>query len=426
MAFASASANVRTLLLEAADIAQKTDLSANSTSSSQTQIDSRHLVAALLTAFPKGRQRSGQLQILSDLKLSIEVLKSALIVFVNAHFQSSDDMSQWALILGQSLGVEQNAPVTAPSKEFVPWIAGYVSDVVRREDDALGIDVKLKHNCGSTLAEASQRCLSLTKSDVAGGRLMMTNLSLERAFKVHDLPFVEDHLPILVDDKTTRVERAAALSANFPPVFSNGAIDIDNEQRYWVTDGGAADNRGLEPVLYAARDAVQHRPNGATRLPTLKVVIIDASGTSTGFEQNRGLGSALGAGAHFADQLNNEVASRLIDIYEAANQNEDLHFYYVPMPNMLRTSGSFGTHWMLQKLIKVDNGSKTQTFKGTDVVDALRAAYSGRAATGESAQLAGWIRKSPEFTTWCKDLSQRMTGQPRTLPDCPVPISQVQ
>jgi hypothetical protein len=285
--------------------------------------------------------------------------------------------------------------------------------------------VKLKQNCGSTLADASQRCLNQTKSDVAGGRLMMTNLSLERAFKVHDLPFVQDHLPILVDDKTTRVERAAALSANFPPVFSNAAIDIDNEQRYWVTDGGAADNRGLEPVLYAARDAVQHLPNGATRLPTLKVVIIDASGTSTGFEQNRGLGSALGAGAHFADQLNNEVASRLIDIYETANQKEDLQFYYVPMPNMLRTSGSFGTHWMLQKFIKVDNGSKTQTFKGTDVVDALRAAYAGRAAAGESAQLASWIRKSPEFTTWCTDLSQRMTGQPRILPDCPVPMSQI-
>ena len=152
VAFASASANVRTLLFEAADIAQKTDLSANTTSSSQTQIDSRHLVAALLTAFPRGRQRSGQLQILSDLKLSIEVLKLALIVFVNAHFQSSDDIDQWALILGQSLSVELNAPVTTTSNEFVPWIAGYVSDVVRREDDALGIDVDVQTLCSVILA----------------------------------------------------------------------------------------------------------------------------------------------------------------------------------------------------------------------------------------------------------------------------------
>jgi len=280
--------------------------------------------------------------------------------------------------------------------------------------------VKLKQNCGLTLGEASARCLSQTKSDVAGGRLMMTNLDLERAFNVHDLPFVEEHLPILVDDRTTRVERAAALSANFPPVFSNAAIDVDNEQRYWVTDGGAADNRGLEPVLYAARDAVQHLPKGITRLPTLRVIIIDASGTSTGFGQNRGLGSALGAGAHFADQLNNEVANRLSDIYEAANQKDDLRFYYVPMPNMLRTSGSFGTHWMLQKFIRVVNGSQAHTFKGADVVDALRAAYADRPAAGESAQLAAWIRKSPEFTTWCQNLGEGMTGRPRVLHDCPV------
>jgi hypothetical protein len=271
--------------------------------------------------------------------------------------------------------------------------------------------------CGCTLGEASARCLSQTKSDVAGGRLMMTNLDLERAFNVRDLPFVQEHLPILVDDKTTRVERAAALSANFPPVFSNAAIDVDDEQRYWVTDGGAADNRGLEPVLYAARDAIQHLPQGTT-LPTLRVIIIDASGTSSGFEQNRGLGSALGAGAHFADQLNNEVYNRLTDIYEAANQKEDLHFYYVPMPNMLRTSGSFGTHWMLQKWIKVNNGTKTKTFEGTEVVDALRAAYAGRPAVGDSALLASWIKDSPEFkTTWCGNWGTGMAGNAAVLPN---------
>jgi hypothetical protein len=272
-----------------------------------------------------------------------------------------------------------------------------------------------KLNCGCSPGEASARCLNQTNSDVAGGRLVMSNLDLHRAFDIPDLPYVEQHLPILVDDKTTRVERAAALSANFPPVFSNAAIDVDNEQRYWVTDGGAADNRGLEPVIYAARDSVQNLPAGKTQLPTLRIVIIDASGTSSGFAQDRGLGSALGAGAHFADQLNNEVANRLSQIYKAANQEKDLQFYYVPMPNMLRTSGSFGTHWMLQKFIKVDNGSESKTFKGTDMVSALRAAYAGEPA-GNSAQLVGWIKDSPEFKTWCKNWSQGMAGNASLLP----------
>ena len=61
--------------------------------------------------------------------------------------------------------------------------------------------------------------------------------------------------------------------------------------------------------------------------------------TDESFEQDRGLGSALGAGAHYADQLDTEVASNLISIYRAAHQEKDLQFYYVPMPRMLRKSG---------------------------------------------------------------------------------------
>jgi len=84
---------------------------------------------------------------------------------------------------------------------------------------------------------------------------------------------------------------------------------------------------------------------------------------------------APGGGAHFADQVNNEVASRLKEIYTVAYQPKDLHFYFVPMPNMLRKSGSFGTHWMLQDYIKVEfeykketktaTGTKTETKKET-------------------------------------------------------------
>jgi hypothetical protein len=274
--------------------------------------------------------------------------------------------------------------------------------------------LSVAENQGLTLDEAATRYSDRTQSDVAGGRLMITNLDLERAFRAPDLPFVQEHLPIIVNDKRTRAERAAALSANFPPVFSNAAIDVDDQQRYWVTDGGAADNRGLEPVLYAIRDAVRNLPPGVTRLPVLAVFIVDASGIDNNFEQDRGLGSALGAGAHFADQLNNEVANSLRAIYEAAHQGNDIQFYYVPMPNMLRKSGSFGTHWMLQDFIKVDNGSQTKTFMGKQVIRALRAAYACKPAE-DSSQLVSWIDRSPEFKQWCENW-QKLVGDTGGLP----------
>lgn len=160
VAFANISANTKTLLLEAVDIARKTDRNI-SAASSQEFIDSRHLVAALLTAFPKGRRRSGQAQVLSDLKLSVDVLKSALMKFVTDHFSSSDDIEQWSLILGQAFAIRGTVPEPSDRKAFEPWIAGYVSDVVRREDDALGIEVDVQTLCSVILARDVSPPLSI-------------------------------------------------------------------------------------------------------------------------------------------------------------------------------------------------------------------------------------------------------------------------
>jgi Patatin-like phospholipase len=258
-------------------------------------------------------------------------------------------------------------------------------------------------NRGLTLPEAASRYFDRTRSDVAGGRLVLTNLALRRAFSSsHALPFSQRvTLPILVDDTGVRLERAAALSANFPPVFSNAAVDVGDGQRYWVTDGGAADNRGLEPVLYALRDALSdpQRPRCA-KLPSIQIVVIEASGIDDRFQQDRGIGSALGAGAQFADQLNSELANGLLNYYRAANQEGDLQFYFVPMPEMLRRSGSFGTHWMLQGSIEVRHDATKKTFDGEKVMATLRAAYG--CETDAEPELLEWILETPEFKErWC-------------------------
>ncbi len=78
----------------------------------------------------------------------------------------------------------------------------------------------------------------------AGSRLILTNLKDADAF-----PPVQSKEPIceylkyqVVQDPRIRVVDAAALNANFPPIFPNEPVDIvDGNQilgRYWVTDGG--------------------------------------------------------------------------------------------------------------------------------------------------------------------------------------------
>src|SRR5579872_770864 len=82
-----------------------------------------------------------------------------------------------------------------------------------------------------------------TSADLAGGRLILTNLNLPKELAGKPLePDVSHELPVILRGDDVRLETAAALNANFPPVFPNAAIDVDNQTRYWVTDGGAVDN----------------------------------------------------------------------------------------------------------------------------------------------------------------------------------------
>jgi predicted acylesterase/phospholipase RssA len=239
------------------------------------------------------------------------------------------------------------------------------------------------------LAELASVKFGETKSDVAGGRLVLTNLALRYAFPPSGLPFVpEVQLPVLIDDPSTRLEAAAALSANFPPVFSNAAVDVGEQSRYWVTDGGAADNRGLEMLLFALRAEQAACPLP----PEIHVVVVEASGVSETFSQDRGIGSAMGAGAQFAGQLNVELARHLPGV----------HFHMVAMPLALRKADSFGTHWMLQRYIAVQTKTGEAVFEGPEVVRALRGSYGCREGAVPE-QLRTVITDTEEFRNgWCR------------------------
>jgi hypothetical protein len=252
----------------------------------------------------------------------------------------------------------------------------------------------------------------MTHSSLAGGRLIFTNLALKKYF----VPSIEkiggpSGLPIVLRDRVIPLENAAALNANFPPVFSNAAVDVDDQSRYWVTDGGAADNRGIEMLLYALRDALEIAieskdfPKGG--LPKVMVVVVDASAFSDAFRQDRGISTLTGAATQYASLL---VAEQLRSIQALYKQNECpesfFQFVYLPMPLCLRERGSFGTHWMLQPNIKVGSKSgDSRTLSGDDMIKLLRVLHGQSIElSGDAQTVLNWAREDEAWSSGAREL----------------------
>lgn len=261
-----------------------------------------------------------------------------------------------------------------------------------------------------TLAERASRHARRHHSNLAGGRLILTNLGIRSAFEGSNLPYYQQvPLPVVVDDPAMPLVTAAALNANFPPVFSNAPVDVDQRTRYWVTDGGAADNRGLEMLLYVLRDTLAKNPSA---LPAgALILVVDAGAESDSFSQDRGIGSAIGAGAQFAMHLSAEI-KRDID-----RGQPNVKLIYLRMPRLLRASGSFGTHWMLQDNIRVDDPHAAvcdaclfaslqqwwaaKSVTGGETITMLRALYGGQPSGqlgAKSREVLEWLRESEEYT----------------------------
>lgn len=199
----------------------------------------------------------------------------------------------------------------------------------------------------------------------AGSRLIVTNVKVDaKTFPREQDQFegLEKELLryVVVDDPNVPVTTGAALSANFPPVFSNALVALKAKdgsvKRHWVTDGGAAENRGVISLLFVLRRALKKELEGKKRAPgPIQIVIAEASGVSLDFSQDRGIGSALGASEKFASQLTHELLSKIKKDYEdLGGKHLDVHF--LPMPLVLRSNrGGIGTHWKLPARITIEN-----------------------------------------------------------------------
>lgn len=204
-------------------------------------------------------------------------------------------------------------------------------------------------------------------SYLSGARLSFTNIDATSEFprfRNSALPDV-DFPYVLVADPEVSIAAAAALNANFPPVFPNARVDILNaavsrcagRRSYYVTDGGATENLGLISALYALHSVLAQWPSEAP-LPELHIIALEASASDFDYRQDRGVSTATGGAKErlaggLTESLLRSLQMRVEQV--GAPTGARLHVHYLAMPLALRSRGGIGTHWMLANDILVTN-----------------------------------------------------------------------
>lgn len=197
-------------------------------------------------------------------------------------------------------------------------------------------------------------------SALAGGRLAFSNLRHVAAFERSDDTTPAIRMPfVVVRDRSVGLAQAAALNANFPPVFPNARVDLHgfrnagtacDVRSYFVTDGGATENLGLLSALMALHSALDAAPGATPR--DIDLVLAEASAFGFDYAQDRGVGAATGeAKERLTGGLALELLARLRERLEPAQ----LRVHDLSMPRVFRSRGGFGTHWMHPGSVTLDN-----------------------------------------------------------------------
>jgi len=193
-------------------------------------------------------------------------------------------------------------------------------------------------------------------SVLAGGRLAFSNLRDVRAFDKADAEIPSIRMPfVVVRDPTVGLAQAAALNANFPPVFPNARVDLTgyggecDVRSYYVTDGGATENLGLLSALLALESALNDRKGQPVR--DIDIVLAEASAIDIDYEQDRGVGAATGQSKErLTGRLTVEVLEHLREVVKPAK----IRVHDLSLPRVFRSRGGFGTHWMFPRHVEVN------------------------------------------------------------------------
>ncbi len=207
-----------------------------------------------------------------------------------------------------------------------------------------------------------------------GGRMIFTNLMYELGLPGDGI-YYEDNLSdatrfhmMVVRSPDVRVTQAVTTTANFPAVFPNSGVWVQDAEtqsiiaKYSITDGGALDNRGILSMIYMLRSTLQDMDPGL--LPEIHIVIADASAMSFDYSRDRGLAATFSASTklQIADGLIRELLSEICqDISNGADEGEwtdsrigckkTIQLHFLNMPTVFRSRGGVGTHWMMPTLV---------------------------------------------------------------------------
>ncbi|MBD3646924.1 MAG: hypothetical protein HUJ31_05600, partial [Pseudomonadales bacterium] len=235
----------------------------------------------------------------------------------------------------------------------------------------------------------------------------------------------------IVRDGSLPLHVGGALTANFPPVFSNARINTfvnDRPASFLVTDGGAVENRGIISLLYGLESALNSfsKPAYQCRLPDIHVIVAEASASSIDYQNVRGLETALSGSLPVAHQLFRELTDQIQAQYRSLGSACDGHdrqmvVHYLPMPRVFRTRGGLGTHWMMPDTARFANPAIADKRKAGDEaieldqasVEALLVTlHSNRLACSElldeeARPLCDWIARDPHADRW-RELLERL------------------
>ena len=216
---------------------------------------------------------------------------------------------------------------------------------------------------------AGRGCVEATRpyKSMEGGRLIFTNLRQIGEFPTRDSELVDVRLPYrIVRGPDIRLSHAAALNANFPPVFPNARVFVEGageddcaDRSYFVTDGGVQENLGFVSALFAVKSALRAIAERCAKEPRhawcqrglrpIHFILIEASATGYDYAQDRGV-SALGGGK---ERMTGAATGLLIEqtnmIYSglkrAQPEVKKMRLHFVGLPLAYRARGGFGTHW---------------------------------------------------------------------------------
>jgi hypothetical protein len=195
-------------------------------------------------------------------------------------------------------------------------------------------------------------------SALGGGRLAFSNLAQVDAFSKNDRDVPAIGMPFLVlRDRKVELANAAALSANFPPVFPNARVNVTgfagprkpcDVRSYYVTDGGATENLSLVSALLAIDSALGALPADAP-LREIDIVLAEASAFEFDYSQDRGVGAATGqAKERLTGRLTLELLARL-------RKRVTISVHDLSLPRVFRSRGGFGTHWQWPGSVRLEN-----------------------------------------------------------------------